>query len=93
MRGLVISYSRYGYRRLHAPLVLQGFRGNHKRVQRLCRDRGLGLRLKKRKRARLGQSTNPSNALSAARPNQVRALDFQFDQTGDRRVVKYLKES
>ena len=48
------------------------------------------VKVKKRKRARLGQSTNPSDRLSAARPNHVWALDFQFDQTSDARVLKYL---
>ena len=48
------------------------------------------MRVKKRKRARLGQSTNPQDRLSAARPNHLWALDFQFDQTSDCRVLKYL---
>ena len=63
---------------------------NHKRVQRLCRDEGLRVRVKKRKRARLGQSTNPHDRLSATRPNHVWALDFHFDQTSDCRELKYL---
>jgi putative transposase len=74
----------------HALLVREGFGVNHKRVQRLCRDEGLRVRVKKRKRARLGQSTNPQDRLSAARPNHVWALDFQFDQTSICRVLKYL---
>jgi putative transposase len=48
------------------------------------------VRVKKRKRARLVQSTNPQDRLSAARPNHVWALDFQFDQTSDCRVLKCL---
>ena len=47
------------------------------------------MRVKKRKRARLGQSTNPHDRLSATCPNHVGALDFQFDQTSDCRVLKY----
>jgi putative transposase len=46
--------------------------------------------VKKRKRARLGQSTNLQDRLSATRPNHVWALDFQFDQTSNCRVLKYL---
>ena len=48
------------------------------------------MRVKKRKRARLGQSTNPQDRLSATRPNHVWALDFEFDQTSDARVLKYM---
>ena len=90
LRELAKARPRFGYRRLHALLVREGFGVNHKRVQRLCRDEGLRVKVKKRKRARLGQSTNPSDRLSAARPNHVWALDFQFDQTSDARVLKYL---
>jgi putative transposase len=81
---------RYGYRRLHALLAQEGFWVNHKRVQLLCRDDGLQLRVKKRKRARLGQSTNPHDRLSATRPNHVWVQDFQFDHTIDCRVLKHL---
>ena len=91
LRELAAARPRYGYRRLHALLVREGFGVNHKRVQRLCRDEGLRVRVKKRKRARLGQSTNPQDRLSAERPNHLWALDFQFDQTSDARVLKYLK--
>ena len=81
---------RFGYRRLHALFVREGFRVKHKRVQRLCCDEGLRVRVKKRKRARLGYSKNPSDRLSAACPNHVWALDFQFDKTSDARVLKSL---
>ena len=90
MRELAKARPRFGYRRLHALLVREGFGVNHKRVQRLCRDEGLRVRVKKRKRARLGQSTNHQDRPNAARPNHVWALDFQFDQTSDCRVLKYL---
>ena len=90
LRELAKTRPRFGYRRLHALLVREGFGVNHKRAQRLCRDEGLRVRVKKRKRARLGQSTNPQDRLSATRPNHVWALDFQFDQTSDCRVLKYL---
>ncbi len=83
LRELAAARPRFGYRRLHALVVREGFGVTHKRVQRLRRDEGLRVKVKKRKRARLGQSTNPQDRLSATRPNQVWALDFQFDQTSD----------
>ena len=42
LRELAKARPRFGYRRLHALLVREGFGVNHKRVQRLCRDEGLG---------------------------------------------------
>ena len=52
-------------------------------VQRLWREEGLRVPLTRRKRQRLGDSTQPARRLSAERPNHVWALDFQFDQTAE----------
>ena len=41
---------RYGYRRLHVLLRREGWRVNHKRVYRLYREEGLGIRVKRRKK-------------------------------------------
>ena len=41
-----------------------------------------------RKRQRLGVSTCPADRLRAQRPDHVWALDFQFDQTSDGRILK-----
>jgi transposase InsO family protein len=90
LRALAGAHPRYGYRRLHALLIRQGYQVNHKRVQRLCRDEGLRVRIQKRKRSRVGTSTLPGNRQVAAFPNHVWALDFQFDQTRDARVLKLL---
>ena len=43
-----------------------------------------------RKRQRLGDSTVPARRLCAQRPDHVWALDFQFDQTADGRILKLL---
>lgn len=59
LRGLASWYPRHGYRCLHALLVAEGFRANHKRVQRLCGDESLRGSAKKRKRERTGKSTIP----------------------------------
>ena len=63
---------------------------NRKRVQRLWREEGPRVPLKRRKRQRLGDSAVPAGRLRAERPNHVWALDFQFDQTADGRVLKLL---
>ncbi len=90
LRKLAKDNPRYGYRRLHALLLREGYAVNHKRVQRLCRDEGLRVRVSRRKRARIGASTTPGDRLRAQFPNHVWALDFAFDQTADARVLKIL---
>jgi putative transposase len=63
---------------------------NGKRVQRLWHEEGLRVPARRRKRQRLGESSVPSDRLRAERPGHVWALDFQFDQTADGRVLKLL---
>ena len=41
LRELARAHPRYGYRRMTAILVREGYCVNHKRIQRLCRDEGL----------------------------------------------------
>ena len=89
LRELATAHPRYGYRRLRALLVREGCMVNHKRVQRLCREEGLRVRVKKRKRSRVGTSTVAGDRLRADHPNHVWALDFAFDQTSDCRTLKY----
>jgi putative transposase len=81
---------RWGYRRAHAQLVEEGFSINRKRVQRLWREEGLRVPVRRRKRQRLGDSTVLAERLAAERPDHVWALDFQFDQTADGRILKLL---
>jgi putative transposase len=63
---------------------------NRTSVQRLWREEGLRVPTKRRKRQRLGTSTCPADRLAARHPNQVWALDYQFDQTTDARTLKPL---
>jgi putative transposase len=81
---------RWGYRRAHQQLLEEGWSVNRKRVQRLWREEGLRVPRRRRKRQRLGDSTVPADRLRAERPDHVWALDFQFDQTADGRVLKLL---
>ena len=84
------GHPRWGYRRAWATLREEGWTVNRKRVQRLWREEGLRVPAKRRKRQRLGHSAVPAARLWAERPNHVWALDFQFDQTADGRVLKLL---
>jgi putative transposase len=94
LRGLLREISaerpRWGYRRAQVRLGELGHRVNRKRVQRLWREEGLRVPARRRKRRRLGESTVPAGRLRAERPDQVWAIDFQFDQTADGRMLKLL---
>jgi len=90
LREVSAERPRWGYRRAHARLLEEGFSLNRKRVQRLWREEGLRVPKRRRKRQRLGESTVPAERLVACRPDQVWALDFQFDQTADGRILKLL---
>jgi putative transposase len=90
LRALSAERPRWGYRRAHAALLDEGWSLNRKRVQRIWREEGLRVPKRSRKRQRLGESTVPADRLSACRPDHVWALDFQFDQTSDGRLLKLL---
>jgi transposase InsO family protein len=81
---------RWGYRRAHVRLGELGHQINRKRVQRLWREEGLRVPARRRKRRRLGESTVPADRLRAERSGHVWAIDFQFDQTANGRVLKLL---
>jgi len=84
------GHPRWGYRKAWATLREEGWTVNRKHVQRLWREEGLRVPAQRRKRQRLGDSTVAAGRLRAERPNHVWALDFQFDQTADGRVLKLL---
>jgi putative transposase len=88
LRDIARARPRFGYRRLCALLQAEGHQVNHKRVARLCREEGLRVRGNTRKRRRIGVSTAPDGRLRSSAPNQVWALDYQFDTTSDGRTLK-----
>jgi len=90
LRQISRERPRWGYRRAHRLLLDQGWRVNRKRTQRLWREEGLRVPQRRRKRQRLGDSTVPAARLRAERPDHVWALDYQFDQTADGRLLKLL---
>ena len=90
LRQISRERPRWGYRRAHQLLLEQGFGLNRKRTQRLWREEGLRVPQRRRKRQRLGTSTVPADRLRAQAPDHVWALDFQFDQTADGRILKLL---
>jgi putative transposase len=90
LRELSREHPRWGYRRVWATLRNDGWAVNRKKIQRLWREEGLRVPARRRKRQRLGASTVPAARLRAERPDQVWALDFQFDTSTDCRILKLL---
>jgi hypothetical protein len=90
LRRFSRAHPRWGYRRAHAQLRSQGWVINRKAVQRRWREEGLRVPTTRRKRQRLGTSTCPAARLAAEHPDHVWALDYQFDQTLDGRILKLL---
>jgi putative transposase len=90
LRELARAHPRWGWRMAWRVLRRepgQPWTGiNHKRVQRLWREEGLRRPVRTRKRRRVAPGT--AERLRAERPNQVWAVDFQFDETADGRRLK-----
>ncbi len=90
LRQVARERPRWGFRRAGAVLRDEGWKVNHKRVQRIWREEGLRVPPHPPKRRRLGDSTVPAKRLHAERRNHVWALDFLFDTTSDGRPFKAL---
>jgi putative transposase len=88
LRAIARAHPRWGWRMAHRLLRRDGQPVNHKRIRRLWREEGLRRPVSCRKRRRVRPDS--VQRLRAERPNQVWALDFQFDETADRRRLKLL---
>ena len=88
--ALAHEYGRYGYRWITALLHQEGWRVNHKHVERLWRQEGLTGPQKQPKRARLWLADGSCIRRRAAYPNPVWSYDFVMDRTQDGRPLKLL---
>ena len=86
LRQYAKDHPRRGFRPAYHNARADGWIVNHKRVQRLWREEGLRVPVRRR-RKRLGASTAPGLPTADA-PNRVWAADFQFDATTDGRPIK-----
>lgn len=88
IRALASKYPRFGYRRIWVMLTRAGEHVNRKRVWRLWKTAGLGLkrRLSRRRRS----PSKVPGPLRAAYPRQVVTYDFMFDRTVGGRSLKIL---
>ncbi len=87
---LAMAYGRYGYRRITALLRGEGWRVNHKRVQRIWRQEGLKVPQKQPRRARLWLNDGSCIRLRPEHKDHVWAYDFVADRTHDGRPMRML---
>lgn len=88
LRELAGTRIGFGYRRLHVVLQREGWQINHKRVYRLYREEGLGLRRKRPRRrvAAVKREIHPT----ATERNECWSMDFVSDQLFDGRRMRVL---
>ena len=88
IRDLSQTRVRYGYFRIYILLRREGWLVNHKRVYRLYREEGLGLRLRRPRRhvSAAGRERQPG----ASAPNELWSMDFVSDALFDGRRLRAL---
>jgi putative transposase len=87
---LASRYGRYGYRRVTALLKRDGWRVNHKRVERIWRQEGLKVPQKQPKRGRLWLNDGSCVRLRPTHRNHVWSYDFVAERTHDGRPLRIL---
>jgi len=94
IRRLARKHPRYGYRRIHALLLREGWRENLKRVHRLWKELGLARPVRRRKPRKLGPKPGTSANSCVNQParfkNDVWTYDFIADRTADGGALKWL---
>ena len=89
LRDFARRRPRWGWRRAATEARAAGWAVNNKRIHRLWRLEGLKVPYRRKKRPLRGIGV-AVGAVCPIRPNVIWALDFQFDQTADGRMLKLL---
>lgn len=87
---LAEKYGRYGYRMITGLLRQNGWKVNHKRVERLWRREGLKVPRKQPKRGRLWLNDGSCIRLRPQYKNHVWSYDFMNARTADGRAFRML---
>lgn len=87
---LASLYGRYGYRRVTALLQNEGWRVNHKRVERIWRREGLKVPKKQPKRGRLWLNDGSCVRHRPRYPNHIWSYDFVMTRSRDGRSIRML---
>jgi len=88
--ALASQYGRYGYRRITALLQSEGWKVNHKRVERLWRQEGLKVPARQPKRGRLWLNDGSCLRLRPEFSGHVWSNDFVLERTHDGRPFRIL---
>ena len=87
---LATRYGRYGYRRITALLKQQGWKVNHKRVERIWRREGLKVPKKQPKRGRLWLNDGSCVRLKPEHKDHVWSYDLMMARTAGGRAFRIL---
>jgi len=87
---LATQYGRYGYRRITAMLKNEGWRVNHKRVERIWRREGLKVPKKQPKRRRLWLNDGSCIRLRPQYKDHVWSYDFVIARTDEGKTFRML---
>ena len=90
MIRLAKQYGRYGYRKVTALLRIEGWKINHKKIERLWREEGLQLPHRHRKRRRLYHKASSIIRLRPTHANHIWAIDFVHDKLSNGGTYKML---
>jgi len=87
LKKLAETRRRFGCRRLHIMLRREGLMINHKRTERIYKQEGLALRIRRRKKMSSRLRTDMSKP---AYPNHIWSMDFMRDNLANGRTIKVL---
>lgn len=87
LKKLAGQHCLHGYRMLHSRLRIDGWMINVKRTYRVYREEGLMVGKRRRKKLRVPER---QPLVRPMQPNEVRSMDFVFDELASGRRVKTL---
>ena len=87
---LAKQYGRYGYRKIAKLLRIEGWRVNHKKMERLWCEEGLQLPHRHKRRKRLYHKDNSVIQLRPTHPNHIWSVDLVHDKLSTGRRYKML---
>lgn len=87
MKELATKFRRWGHPKIYVLIRREGYAVNHKRTEKLYREEGLSLRIRKRKKF---ASVTRIQLPGPTRPNEAWAMDFVHDALWSGRRFKAL---
>ena len=87
---LAKNFGQYGYRKVAELLRVEGWRVNHKKVERIWREEGLQLPQRHKKRKRLYHKDSSIIRLRPTHRNHVWSVDLVHDKLSNGRRYKML---